>query len=181
MKVRNANTDQINVVIQVPARSKPIKYQIDKASGALFVESFLPQNMNYPCNYGFIPQTLSEKANPIVALVLSPIPLNQGCIIHSRPIGMLSIKTPEKSLSHIVAVPIKSLTHAYDHIDTIEDLPILLLQQMTDFFIHFDGIDLKMGTNQMWVNKDLAKNEIQMGLKRFENSVEEITNTVSLA
>ena len=65
----------INVVIEIPAHSGPVKYEVDKDSGALLVDRFMGTAMYYPCDYGFIPNTLSEDGDPVDVLVVSPVPL----------------------------------------------------------------------------------------------------------
>ncbi len=93
-RVRTGNQvpEDINVIIEIPAHSEPIKYEVDKKTGALFVDRFLSTSMHYPCDYGYIPRTLSQDGDPVDVLVITPIPVNRGCVIRCRPIGMLQMK-----------------------------------------------------------------------------------------
>lgn len=64
--------EQFNVIIEIPANADPVKYEVDKESGALFVDRFMGTAMHYPCNYGFIPQTLAADGDPVDVLVITP-------------------------------------------------------------------------------------------------------------
>ena len=81
--------EDINVIIEVPIGDEPIKYELDKESGALFVDRFLFTPMRYPGNYGFVPHTLSEDGDPADVIIANTRPLMPGSVINCRPIGVL--------------------------------------------------------------------------------------------
>ncbi|MFI4937796.1 MAG: inorganic diphosphatase [Candidatus Berkiellales bacterium] len=165
--------DDINVIIEIPAQSKPIKYEVDKATGTLFVDRFLSSAMHYPCDYGYIPQTLSEDGDPVDILVITPIPVNIGCVLRCRPVGMLAMKDEAGDDRKIVAVPVDKLTSLYSHVKELDDLPPLLLKQISHFFSHYKDLEegkwVKLGG---WLNSLAAKQEILDSIKHFKESKE---------
>src|SRR5580700_2679784 len=102
--------NDVNVIIEIPAHSEPIKYEVDKETGSLFVDRFLSTSMYYPCDYGYIPKTLSEDGDPVDVLVITPIPVNRGCVIRCRPIGLLAMTDEAGDDRKVLAVPIHKLT-----------------------------------------------------------------------
>ena len=102
--------DDINVIIEIPAHGEPIKYEVDKASGAMFVDRFMSTAMHYPCNYGYIPHTLSEDGDPVDVLVVTPIPLITGVVVRCRPIGMLRMTDEAGVDGKLLAVPVDSVS-----------------------------------------------------------------------
>ena len=101
--------EEINVVIEIPAGGAPVKYEIDKKSGALFVDRFVNTAMVYPANYGFVPHTLSEDGDPVDVLVLTDTPVVPGCVIPARPIGILHMEDEAGNDEKILAVPVAKL------------------------------------------------------------------------
>src|ERR1700722_3478507 len=101
--------DDINVIIEIPAHSEPIKYEVDKETGSLFLDRFLSTCMYYPCDYGYIPKTLSEDGDPVDVLVITPFPVNRGCVIRCRPVGMLAMKDEAGDDRKLLAVPVDKL------------------------------------------------------------------------
>ncbi len=165
----------VNVVIEIPAHSKPIKYEVDKASGALFVDRFMATSMRYPCDYGYIPQTLSEDGDPVDVLVICPVPLTTGSVIRVRPIGMLKMEDESGIDAKIIAVPITKLTPLYRTIQEVEDLPSQLLDQIAHFFQHYKDLENgKWVKIEGWVGSELAKQEILLSAQRYNASEEEI-------
>lgn len=161
----------INVVIEIPAQSEPVKYEVDKATGALFVDRFLSTSMYYPCDYGYIPQTLSEDGDPIDVLVITPIPVNWGSVISCRPVGMLVMTDEAGRDQKILAVPIDKLTSLYKHVQTVEDLPVSLIDKIAHFFLHYKDLeDGKWVKLEGWLGPKEAKEEILDGIKRYNNS-----------
>lgn len=161
--------DDINVIIEIPARSEPIKYEVDKESGALFVDRFLSTAMHYPCDYGYIPMTLSEDGDPVDVLVITPFPVNRGCVLRCRPIGVLTMIDEAGDDQKILAVPIQKLTSLYDHVNTPQDLPPLLLKQISHFFEHYKDLEEgKWVKLNGWLGPDEAKKEIQLSIKRYQ-------------
>ncbi len=141
--------DDIHVVIEIPANSDPIKYEIDKDSNALFVDRFMATPMFYPANYGYIPQTLADDGDPLDVLVVTPYPVAAGAVIRCRPIGMLNMSDESGQDEKIIAVPHEKLTTLYSDIKEYSDLPKLLLAQIQHFFEHYK--DLEAGK---WVKID---------------------------
>src|SRR3982751_3699008 len=113
--------DAFNVVIEIPMNSDPIKYEVDKESGALFVDRFMTTAMYYPCNYGYVPQTLSGDGDPVDVLVLSPVPLITGVVLRCRPVGMLKMEDEAGDDTKILAVPIDKLTPLYRNVRSYRD------------------------------------------------------------
>ena len=114
-----------NVVIEIPMHGEPIKYEVDKATGAVFVDRFMSTAMHYPCNYGYIPQTLSDDGDPCDVLVISPVPLITGVVVRCRPIGMLKMDDEAGGDAKVLAVPIDRLSSLYRSIETPRDLRAL--------------------------------------------------------
>lgn len=133
--------DEVNVIIEIPAHSEPVKYEIDKETGAMFVDRFMTTSMRYPCDYGYIPNTLSDDGDPIDVLVISPLPLITGAVIQARPIGVLKMTDEAGEDYKILAVPADKLTPLYRHIKNPEDLLPLTLNRISHFFEHYKDLD----------------------------------------
>lgn len=162
--------DEVNVIIEIPTQSDPVKYEVDKKSGAMFVDRFLTTAMYYPCNYGYIPQTLSEDGDPADVLVITPFPLLSGAIIRSRPIGMLRMEDESGTDIKILAVPIEKLSHIYTNIHSHEDVSPDLLKTITHFFEHYKDLEPEKWVKvKGWVGPDEAKQEIVKCLQRYVN------------
>ena len=131
----------VNVVIEVPMGALPVKYEMDKESGALFVDRFLATPMFYPCNYGFIPQTLSGDGDPADVLVVGQFPLIAGSVIAVRPVGVLLMEDEGGQDEKIIAVPISKLTKLYDGVKNYTDLPENLIAQIKHFFEHYKDLE----------------------------------------
>jgi inorganic pyrophosphatase len=133
--------EDINVIIEVPIGGEPIKYEMDKASGALFVDRFLYTSMRYPGNYGFVPHTLCDDGDPADVLVINTRPLIPGAVINCRPIGVLKMSDEAGGDEKIIAVPSSKLTRRYENVKTIADLPEITLQQIAHFFEHYKDLE----------------------------------------
>ena len=133
--------DDVNVVIEVPIGGEPIKYEMDKASGALFVDRFLHTPMRYPGNYGFVPQTLSDDGDPIDVLIASTRPIIPGAVINVRPIGVLKMSDEGGEDEKIIAVPSDKLTKRYLKVREVTDLPEISLDQIKHFFEHYKDLE----------------------------------------
>lgn len=131
----------VNVIIEVPMGSLPIKYEMDKDSGALFVDRFLQTPMFYPCNYGFIPQTLSGDGDPADVLVVGNLPLMPGSVIAVRPVGVLLMEDEGGQDEKIIAVPQSKLSPLYDNVKSYEDLQPSLIAQIKHFFEHYKDLE----------------------------------------
>ena len=157
-----------NVVVEIPMHGEPIKYEVDKETGAVFVDRFMSTAMHYPCNYGYIPQTLSDDGDPCDVLVVSPVALITGVVVRCRPIGMLKMDDEAGGDSKILAVPIDRLSPMYRDVQSPRDLPSLVTQQIAHFFEHYKDLEPgKWVKLTGWVEADEAKREIVASAKRF--------------
>ncbi len=131
----------LNVIIETPVDGHPIKYEMDKKSGALFVDRFLHTPMRYPGNYGFVPHTLSDDGDPIDVIICNTRPLIPGSVINVRPIGVLMMEDESGQDEKILAVPSSKLTKRYDLVKDYRDLPEITLKQITHFFEHYKDLE----------------------------------------
>ena len=160
-----------NVIIEIPMRADPIKYEVDKDTGAVFVDRFMSTAMHYPCNYGYIPHTLADDGDPADVLVLSPYPLITGVVVRCRPIGMLKLEDEAGGDSKILAVPIDKLSSLYSNVHSPRDLPEIQTKQIAHFFEHYKDLEpgkwVRMGD---WVDAEEAKREILESIERYERA-----------
>ena len=133
--------EDINVIIEVPIGGEPIKYEMNKKAGALFVDRFLYTPMRYPGNYGFVPHTLSDDGDPIDVLVANSRPIAPGAVINVRPIGVLKMDDEAGGDEKIIAVPVPKLTKRYEHVVNYTDMPEITLQQIRHFFEHYKDLE----------------------------------------
>lgn len=142
-KIPTGNTppEDINVVIEVPVGGEPIKYELDKASGALFVDRFLYTPMRYPGNYGFVPHTLSEDGDPIDVLVCNTRVIIPGGVINCRPVGVLVMEDDAGQDEKILAVPSTHVSRRYDNVADYTDLPDITRDQVQHFFEHYKDLE----------------------------------------
>ena len=129
--------NDVNVVIEIPMNGDPIKYELDKATGALFIDRFMSTSMHYPCNYGYIPRTLSGDGDPVDVLVVTPYPLIPGVVVRCRPVGMLKMTDEAGADEKLLAVPIDKLTPIYRNLHSSRDSPWRTHTQITHFFEHY--------------------------------------------
>lgn len=160
--------NEINVVIEIPMHGEPVKYEVNKESGALFVDRFMTTAMYYPTNYGYVPHTLSEDGDPVDVLVISPVALISGAVIACRPIGMLKMTDESGVDAKILAVPTSKLTKMYDNVKTYTDLPKPLLLSLEHFFQHYKDLEEgKWVKVDGWEGIEKAKEEILASVKRY--------------
>ncbi len=163
--------DTLHVIIEIPAYQNPIKYEVNKETGAIFVDRFMSTCMHYPGNYGYIPQTLAEDGDPMDVLVITPFPVIPASVILSRPLAMLEMEDECGMDYKILAVPVQKLSPIYDPIHTHHDLPPLLIQQIEHFFGHYKDLEknkwVKVGG---WQDLAGAKAEILKSIQRFSTS-----------
>ena len=133
--------EEVNVVVEVPVGGEPIKYEMDKASGALVVDRFLYTSMRYPGNYGFIPHTLSDDGDPCDVLIANQRGIVPGAIVAVRPVGVLKMQDEAGGDEKIVAVPVPKLTRRYEHVHNYTDLPDITLMQIRHFFEHYKDLE----------------------------------------
>lgn len=131
----------INVIIEVPLGGDPVKYEMDKDSGAMFVDRLLHTAMRYPCNYGFIPHTLSQDGDPIDVLVVGRTPVAVGSVMRSRPVGVLMMEDEAGRDEKILAVPHDTLFPYYKNVSSYRGLPSILLEQIAHFFSHYKDLE----------------------------------------
>ncbi|HPE59119.1 MAG TPA: inorganic diphosphatase [Thiolinea sp.] len=163
--------ESVNVIIEIPAQSDPVKYEVDKESGALMVDRFMSAPMFYPANYGFVPHTLSEDGDPVDVLVVTPAPLVHGCVIPARPVGVLQMEDESGVDAKIIAVPAGKLAPQYKDVVTYTQLPALLLDQIKHFFEHYKELEpgkwVKVGD---WGDAEAAKKEILASVRRYQDN-----------
>jgi len=165
--------DEINVVIEIPAHSDPVKYELDKKTGAMFVDRFMSTAMHYPCNYGYVPHTLSKDGDPVDVLVLTPYPLISGSVIRCRPVGVLKMTDESGDDAKVLAVPIDKLCKGYRKVKSFRDLPEELLNRLAHFFEHYKDLDEgKWVRVEGWGGVDQARKEIMDSLALFEDAPE---------
>jgi inorganic pyrophosphatase len=163
--------DDINVVIEVPIGGEPIKYELDKASGTLFVDRFLYTPMRYPGNYGFVPHTLSADGDPIDVLVCNTRAIVPGAVMNCRPIGVLVMEDDGGGDEKIIAVPSSKLTRRYQAVHAIKDLPGISSQQIEHFFSHYKDLEPgKWVKIKHWGDADEAKALIRDAIRRSESA-----------
>ena len=131
----------VNVFIEIPFGGGPVKYEIDKTSGALFVDRFLHTPMYYPTNYGFIPQTLAEDGDALDAMVMGTIPVVAGSVIRSRPIGVLYMEDESGQDEKLLMVPVDKLNPYYSNMKEYTDVPQIFRDQLTHFFEHYKDLE----------------------------------------
>lgn len=131
----------VNVIIEIPLRGDPVKYEVCKESGAMFVDRFLHTAMYYPCNYGFLPHTMSDDGDPADVLVVGRTPVAVGSVLRSRPVGVLLMEDESGQDEKILAVPHSKLHPFYDGVREYSDLPSILLQQIEHFFAHYKDLE----------------------------------------
>ncbi|HTP94818.1 MAG TPA: inorganic diphosphatase [Burkholderiales bacterium] len=163
--------DEFNVIIEIPMNADPVKYEVDKQTGAMFIDRFMTTAMHYPCNYGYIPHTLSEDGDPVDVLVLSPFPLITGVVVRCRPVGVLQVTDEAGEDAKLLAVPVDELTSLYRGVDAPGDLPELTLAQITHFFQHYKDLEPgKWVRTAGWAGADAAKAEVVAGVKRYKKA-----------
>jgi inorganic pyrophosphatase len=167
IKTGNNPPDDINVLVEVPLGGDAIKYEIDKASGAMFVDRFLYTEMRYPCNYGFVPHTLSLDGDPVDVMVVGNRPLVPGCVLRVRPVGVLLMSDDKGQDEKILAVPHPKTTAYYDKIATYHDLPQILIDKIQHFFEHYKDLETGKWTKvEGWYGVDKARELIRSAVER---------------
>lgn len=132
---------RVNVVIEVPMGADPVKYELDKDSGAMYVDRFLHTAMFYPCNYGFVPHTLSQDGDPVDVLIANRTPVLPGAVVRARPIGVLIMDDEKGQDEKILAVPVDALHPYYSAVSSYRDLPRILTDQIAHFFRHYKDLE----------------------------------------
>lgn len=165
--------NDFNVVIEIPMHADPIKYEVDKESGAIFVDRFMSTAMHYPCNYGYIPHTIAGDGDPVDVLVVSQFPLPPGVVVRCRPIGMLKMIDEAGEDAKLLAVPVDKLTTMYRGIESPRHLPQVVLDQIAHFFEHYKDLEAgKFVKVSGWLGMEDAKREILSGVERYNEAGE---------
>lgn len=163
--------DAFNVVIEIAAHSTPVKYEVDKASGALFVDRFMGTAMHYPCNYGYVPQTISDDGDPVDVLVMTPFPLLAGSVVACRAIGVLKMTDEGGGDAKVLAVPTEKLLPAYSRIQKVDDVAPELIAQIQHFFEHYKDLEKgKWVKVDGWDNAEAARAEIMSSFERAQKA-----------
>jgi len=158
---------EINVIIEVPLGGEPVKYEMDKESGAMFVDRFLHTSMRYPCNYGFVPHTLADDGDPVDVLVAGRVPVVPGAVVRARPVGVLIMEDEAGSDEKILAVPVDDLHPYYAQVGSYRDLPIILREQIAHFFQHYKDLEPdKWVKIKRWGEADEACRMVEDSIKR---------------
>ena len=160
--------EQFNVVIEIPMNADPIKYEVDKESGALFVDRFMTTAMHYPCNYGYVPQTLADDGDPVDVLVITPFPLTPGVVVTCRAIGVLQMDDEAGGDAKLLAVPTTKILPIYEHWTKPEDINQMRLKAIQHFFEHSKDLEAgKWVKVKGWEGPDAAKKEITDGMANY--------------
>ena len=164
--------EEFNVIVEIPAHSDPIKYEVDKDSGALFVDRFMMTSMHYPCNYGYVPETVSDDGDPVDVLVITPFPVAMGAVVPCRAIGVLKMEDEAGQDAKLLAVPIDRVLPIYKHWRKPEDIAPERLHQIQHFFEHYKDLEKgKWVKVQGWEGPESAKQEIIDGAQRYKESL----------
>ena len=165
--------EEINVIIEIPANAEPVKYEVDKESGAMFVDRILRTAMRYPANYGYLPHTLSDDGDPCDVVVPTAFPLIPGSVIRCRPVAVLKMTDESGDDAKVVAVPSDQVSSRWSHIHDMEDMPSELMDRLAHFFEHYKDLDEgKWVRVKGWENAEAAREEIINSVKMFQEAPE---------
>jgi len=157
-----------NVVIEIPMNADPVKYEVDKATGAIFVDRFMSTSMHYPTNYGYVPQTLSGDGDPVDVLVITPVPLSPGVVVLCRPIGILKMEDEAGIDGKVLAVPIDKILSIYTQWQKPEDLNPMRLKTISHFFEHYKDLEEGKWVKILgWEGPDAARQEVAEGVANY--------------
>jgi inorganic pyrophosphatase len=163
--------NDFNVIIEIPMQGDPVKYEVDKESGAIFVDRFMGTSMQYPCNYGYIPHTLADDGDPVDVLVITPVPLLPGVVVRCRPLGMLQMTDEAGGDAKLLAVPVEKVCGLYAYQKTYLDISPWRLEMISHFFEHYKDLDKgKWVKIEGWVGIEEAHKEIMDGVARYNNA-----------
>ncbi len=158
--------EDINVIIEIPMGGTPVKYEVEKNSGAMFVDRFLHTAMQYPSNYGFVPHTIAADGDALDVMVLSQSPVIPGAVIRSRPVGVLLMEDEAGGDEKIIAVPVADLHPYYDNINNIDDVRPILREQIAHFFEHYKDLEPgKWVKIKGWGDADEARRMVELSVK----------------
>jgi inorganic pyrophosphatase len=159
-----------NVIIEIPMNADPIKYEVDKDTGAIFVDRFMGTAMRYPCNYGYVPRTVAGDGDPVDVLVITPFALIPGVVVRCRPLGLLKMSDEKGDDAKVLAVPDDKVLPIYSHWLEHTDINTHRLQQIQHFFEHYKDLEPgKWVKVEGWGDAAAAKAEIESGIRRYES------------
>ena len=165
--------DDFNVIIEIPMHGEPVKYEVDKESGAIFVDRFMNTAMHYPCNYGYIPHTLSPDGDPVDVLVITPVALNTGVVVRCRPLAVLKMEDESRMDAKVLAVPVDKLSTLYRSLKDYKQLPEITLQQIVHFFQHYKDLEPNKWVKiDGWHGIEEARAEILEGVANYKNAID---------
>ena len=163
--------ENLNVIIEVPVGGEPVKYEFDKASGALFVDRILHTPMRYPANYGFVPHTISPDGDPLDALVIARSPFVPGSVVAARPIAVLNLEDEAGGDEKIVCVPSDSVFPYYSNVSEKDDLPGIVMEQIEHFFTHYKDLEKKKWVRVgVWGGAEEARRIVLEAIERYEQN-----------
>jgi inorganic pyrophosphatase len=163
--------NEFNVIIEIPMSADPIKYEVDEESGALFVDRFMATSMHYPCNYGYIPQTLAADGDPVDVLVVTPVPLISGVVVTCRPLGLLRMDDEAGGDNKLLAVPIDRILSIYTQWTKPEDLNPMRLKTIQHFFEHYKDLEAGKWVKILgWDGPEAARAEVAGGISNWRKS-----------
>ena len=169
--------EEINVIIEIPANADPVKYEVDKASGAMFVDRILRTAFRYPANYGYIPHTLSDDGDPCDVIVPAAFPLIPGSVIRCRPVAVLRMTDESGDDAKVLAVPVSSISNRWSHVNDKDDMPPELMGRISHFFEHYKDLDEgKWVRVKNWEGAREAKEEIMNSIEMFNQDKEKSDN-----
>lgn len=161
-----------NVIIEIPMNADPVKYEVDKESGAIFVDRFMSTSMHYPTNYGYVPKTISGDGDPVDVLVITPVPLYPGVVVTCRPIGILRMEDEAGVDGKILAVPTDKILSIYTQWQKPEDLNPLRLKTIAHFFEHYKDLEVGKWVKVLgWDGPDAARQEVREGMENYAKSL----------
>jgi inorganic pyrophosphatase len=161
--------NEFNVIVEIPSAADPVKYEVDKQSGALFVDRFMMTAMHYPANYGYVPQTIADDGDPVDVLVHTPFPLMPGVVVRCRAVGVLRMDDESGGDAKLLAVPADDICPLFEHWKSIDDVPEMRLRQIQHFFEHYKDLEAGKWVKIVgWAGVDVAHAEILDGIKRHQ-------------
>jgi len=167
--------NDVNVIIEIPKDADPVKYEVDKATGAIFVDRILSTPMRYPCNYGYIPHTLCGDGDPADVLVILPLPLVPGSVIRCRPVGVMIMQDEAGSDEKLLAVPVDKVFNGYSHVHDIAQVSKHWLERIGHFFQHYKDLEPgKWVKISGWGDGDQARKIVLDSIQRFNASPDKL-------
>lgn len=163
--------DAFNVIIEIPMNADPVKYEVDKETGAIFVDRFMSTSMHYPTNYGYVPKTIAGDGDPVDVLVITPVPLIPGVVVTCRPIGILKMEDEAGDDAKVLAVPTDKILSIYTQWQKPEDLNPLRLKTISHFFEHYKDLEPGKWVKVLgWEGPESAKQEVLQGIEAYKKN-----------